>query len=202
MKLKINPVPTERSVFIMRGTELHLCNEPKQTKAFDYFAVDIFLTDNSEIKEGDWYVSLDHDLVVKAYLVPVVDHLRRVIASNLPNVGYPIDQKDYPEIVRLFNLGEDVEVEDEAYMTNGWVPTYNNPDNHNLDEPAEMDYRIKLSRSGCIVLKGELASFDLPPEPKKYSEHEMYLNMQYYMEYVQANDYITPEIWIKTRKHF
>lgn len=33
-------------------------------------------------------------------------------------------------------------------------------------------------------------------------EHEMHLNMQYYMEYCQKNDYITPQDWIKNHKHF
>lgn len=31
---------------------------------------------------------------------------------------------------------------------------------------------------------------------------EMYLNMQYYMEYCRANKYITPQEWIEEHKHF
>jgi len=31
---------------------------------------------------------------------------------------------------------------------------------------------------------------------------EMHLNMQYYMEYCQANGYVTPVDWIENHKHF
>lgn len=31
---------------------------------------------------------------------------------------------------------------------------------------------------------------------------EMYLNMQYYMEYCRANKYVTPQEWIEEHKHF
>ena len=33
-------------------------------------------------------------------------------------------------------------------------------------------------------------------------EKEMHLNMQYYMEYCQANGYVTPIDWIEKHKHF
>ena len=31
---------------------------------------------------------------------------------------------------------------------------------------------------------------------------DMFLNMQYYMEYCQSNDYVTPMDWITNHKHF
>lgn len=31
---------------------------------------------------------------------------------------------------------------------------------------------------------------------------EMYLNMQYYMEYCRENKYVTPQEWIEEHKHF
>lgn len=31
---------------------------------------------------------------------------------------------------------------------------------------------------------------------------EMYLNMQYYMEYCQSKGYVTPQEWIEKYKHF
>ncbi len=36
----------------------------------------------------------------------------------------------------------------------------------------------------------------------KYSKDEMLLNMQYYMEYCNNNEYVTPEVWIERYKHF
>ena len=34
------------------------------------------------------------------------------------------------------------------------------------------------------------------------SEHDMHLNMQYYMEYCEKNSYVTPQEWLKNYKHF
>jgi hypothetical protein len=33
-------------------------------------------------------------------------------------------------------------------------------------------------------------------------ETEMYDNMQYYMEYCQSNEYVTPQHWLENLKHF
>ena len=34
------------------------------------------------------------------------------------------------------------------------------------------------------------------------NEEEMYLNMQYYMEYCSKNEYVTPHDWIREHKHY
>ncbi len=34
------------------------------------------------------------------------------------------------------------------------------------------------------------------------NQNELYLNMQYYMEYCQSNGYVTPQDWIEKHKHF
>ena len=34
------------------------------------------------------------------------------------------------------------------------------------------------------------------------SEHDMHLNMQYYMEYCEKNSYVTPQEWLKNYKLF
>ena len=33
-------------------------------------------------------------------------------------------------------------------------------------------------------------------------KEEMFINMQYYMEYCQIHGYVTPQEWIKKQKHF
>lgn len=40
------------------------------------------------------------------------------------------------------------------------------------------------------------------PQHKPITEHDMYMNMQYYMEYCLLNDYVTPQEWIEKYKHF
>lgn len=39
-------------------------------------------------------------------------------------------------------------------------------------------------------------------ERQPYSAQEMYLNMQYYMEYCEMKGYVTPQDWIEKHKHF
>ena len=34
------------------------------------------------------------------------------------------------------------------------------------------------------------------------TEKDKHLNMQYYMEYCQANGYVTPKEWLENHKHF
>lgn len=41
----------------------------------------------------------------------------------------------------------------------------------------------------------------LPPKDET-KQGDMFLNMQYYMEYCQKNGYVTPQDWIKNHKHF
>ena len=97
---------------------------------------------------------------------------REVIASTDPKLtvdykGYEhgtgdrVEAKIYlPNIPQSFikkyvkNPVDKVLVEVEKYMTAGWVPSYSNPDNSNLDTPAEMDYRIKLTNNEIIINYG------------------------------------------------
>lgn len=37
---------------------------------------------------------------------------------------------------------------------------------------------------------------------KKNANTEMYSNMQYYMEYCEKNEYVTPQDWLEKHKHF
>lgn len=39
-------------------------------------------------------------------------------------------------------------------------------------------------------------------EEKEKCLKDMYLNMQYYMEYCQMKGYVTPQEWIEKHKHF
>ena len=39
-------------------------------------------------------------------------------------------------------------------------------------------------------------------EKQPYTAEDMYLNMQYYMEYCQMKGYVTPMEWLEKHKHF
>ena len=40
------------------------------------------------------------------------------------------------------------------------------------------------------------------PEGEGKKDYDLHLNMQYYMEYCQKNEYIAPQDWISKHKHF
>ncbi len=50
----------------------------------------------------------------------------------------------------------------------------------------------------------ERAEYDIKELKSTLSakEKEMYLNMQYYYEYIRHSGYVTPQIWIEKHKHF
>lgn len=53
------------------------------------------------------------------------------------------------------------------------------------------------------VIESEIKDVDLLISSEiEVSAREMFLNMQYYMEYCQMNGYVTPQEWIEKHKHF
>lgn len=54
---------------------------------------------------------------------------------------------------------------------------------------------IEIDRKAIDTAVAEL-------EKPTYTADEMYLNMQYYMEYVEMKGYVTPMEWLEKHKHF
>lgn len=71
-------------------------------------------------------------------------------------------------------------VELEGYKINGM-----------LDEATS--WKLKVAPDNTISIRGLR---------ENCTTLEMFDNMQYYMEYCQANDYVTPQDWIEKYKHF
>lgn len=56
------------------------------------------------------------------------------------------------------------------------------------------DYYVpKVDKNNQIIITREKVN---------YTKEEMYSNMQYYMEYVNANKYVSPQEWLEKYKHF
>lgn len=91
------------------------------------------------------------------------------------------------------NVITEVEVEYEKYMTDGWIPSYNDPDNIGCAPNAEFDYRLKVNPDNTINIYSIKTS---------WTKDEHFLDMQYYMEYCLNNEYITPQEWIEKYKHY
>jgi len=81
--------------------------------------------------------------------IPIAPRYREEIRIVLcespanPNQKGPNTYQWTPENLKHYPLPEGVEMETYKEMTDGWVPTYNNPDNNNFDEPSEI---ITLAR--------------------------------------------------------
>lgn len=79
--------------------------------------------------------------------------------KSLPQPSQQFIEK-YIEEYNKGNQITDVLVEVEEYMTDGWAPTYNNPDNHNLDKESELDYRIKVNpKDNTITIRKQKDSW-------------------------------------------
>jgi len=137
-----------------------------------------FITDE-EVKEGDWYYYVDAYGFQQIFnwahgcSDETAKYGKKIVASTNPNMGIIIGdalvepEVNYKELIaeiipqisnefiaEYSKAGgiESVLVEDEMYMTAGWVPSYGNPDNNNFDPPAEMDYRIKTSVTNEVTI--------------------------------------------------
>ena len=133
----------------------------------------LYITSDDNIKEGDWLLDIRTNKIAQNGNNSIKifnDNIKKIIATTdilqilndyrdddgskfyLPQPSTVFIQR-YVEYYNKGNQIVDVLVEYEAYMIDGWVPTYNNPDNHNLEQSAELDYRIKVSKDNTITIK-------------------------------------------------
>ena len=69
-------------------------------------------------------------------------------------------------------------------------------------DPFRVNETIDYIRGNIIKTRKDNTVIVSKVEEKTYSEVEMFLNMQYYMEYCQSKEYVTPQDWIENYKHF
>lgn len=53
-----------------------------------------------------------------------------------------------------------------------------------------------------IALHPDIEEAMQPETTEPKDKDEMYLNMQYYMEYCERNGYVTPQDWVEKYKHW
>ena len=133
-----------------------LAYTPRLMPSKEYFdIINLYVTDDSEIREGDWIIW--NSKVVQAINTKYHKTTKKIIATTDTSLNLSQIPKQFIEYyISEYNAGrkiEKVDVEEVEYMTEGWIPTYNNPDNHNLDKEAELDYRLKLSPTNEISIK-------------------------------------------------
>jgi hypothetical protein len=110
------------------------------------------------------------------------------IMHKYKNIQLPqIPQQFIKEYCKAGGI-EEVDVEYEEYMTEGWIPSYSNPDNSNLDQPAELDYRIKVNPDNTINITSIKDS---------WSRDEVGMLMHRTAEHVLLYSETNLEDWIK-----
>jgi hypothetical protein len=106
----------------------------------------------------------------------------KIIASTDPSLNLPKPSEQFLQVyIDCFNKNEKIEEYLVEYIANA--------------EPA-IDWEWKDTPK---ITKGEITIKKVKTE---YSEQEMFLNMQYYMEYCERNGYVTPKDWLEKYKHF
>lgn len=160
MKSKAHTIPVEKSrIWKHIPTGEYFLSLSKMVITDICQPVGIILTVDGDIEMLDNFIMTSHinsGIFTGAIIEKEneLDPCRKVIATHsIPNHPNTISDEDLPEVIKAINEGREIEVEYEPYMTDGWVPSYNNPDNNNFDESAEMDYRPKYDGNGFIVLK-------------------------------------------------
>jgi hypothetical protein len=61
---------------------------------------------------------------------------------------------------------------------------------------------LQIGHNIAILKNSQLKSQKATPQVSDDRSNEMFLNMQYYMEYCQMKGYVTPKEWIEKHKHF
>lgn len=130
----------------------------------------LYITSEEEIKENDWYISDEYELKQNTlFTAHKMCRCRKIIATTDKNLGIALGagtpkensniKHQIPQISESFVKAyvevqgiDEVQLEFEEYMTEGWIPTYNNPDNQNLDKEAELDYILKLREDNTVII--------------------------------------------------
>lgn len=97
--------------------------------------------------------------------------------------------EDYVKEYNAGNVIKEVMVEyQKACCKNGYILI------NCLNTCKDVTYTLKLRPDNTIIIH--------KVKEHKITEHEMHLNMQYYMEHCQRDGYVTPQDWIKNHKRF
>ena len=169
----------------------------------------LYITSDEKIKEGDWcilfdsfnHIFSDH---IQQYLPNkghvLNDGLHKIIAStdsSLKLYGEPTINGNrtfkglMPQPSKSF-IEKYIEEYNEGHIINEVMVEY---DTYEVwGGPTVTEDLLKVnSKDNTITTKKVKDS---------WNAYEMHLNMQYYMEYCEANGYITPMDWIENHKHF
>ncbi len=116
----------------------------------------LYFVSQIDLANLKWYID-DTNTVRKAVILDEDywskrQNYKQILATTNITLGLPLIPDSYLQDYLLAKIPPtQVTIEMEQYMTNGWVPSYNNPDNANLDPSAELAFRPKTKDNYIII---------------------------------------------------
>jgi hypothetical protein len=109
-------------------------------------------------------------------LIDSETNTRELIGKLLPQIPQ-LFIKEYVEVNGIDN----VLVEYKENISGGWVPSYNNPDNSNCDQPAEPDgtFSLKVNSDNTINIKPIKESWSREEVIESIREFGRHINQKY-----------------------
>jgi len=156
----------------------------------------LYITSDEVIKEDNWCLhtmgeaSINPQRIIKAThsnLESIQEWWNKIIATTDPSLNLPQPSHSFiTKYIEEYNKGNtitDIIVEYDQFIPNNKI---------NLNGGYHTDIKIN-SKDNTITIKKIKDS---------WTAEEMFLNMQYYMEYCRSDGYITPQDWLENHKHF
>lgn len=118
----------------------------------------LYIISLEEIKIGDWFYDT-RDRIISNKPLQQTLFSKKIIATTDKSLNLPKPSVDFINIfIDAHNSQQPITkvlVEIRENLSDGWIPTYNNPDNCNLEKSAEPNgtFSIKVNSSNEISIK-------------------------------------------------
>jgi hypothetical protein len=203
LKCNVVMIPTEEA------SHVHLVGDKIHVGAFIFGMVKpkrknqhLYITSNRKIKMEEWFINVKNNHLIKAVdhegflgyfssdgfaFLYIQEWHQKVESSTNPSLNLPMISQQFI-FEYAYKNGEIKEVRLETYpeMTEGWVPSYNNPDNNGLDQPSEP--------TGEFLIKTAVDNTAIIHKIKLYTQEEIQTKISEYLKYrkFEEDEYLKP----------
>jgi len=150
----------------------------------------LYLTSDEEIEEGDCIINQNTNSIAKYTGHGSMDWWKKIIATTdkslrcADNEFFQVPQIPESFIKAYIEAQGNIKEVLVEYMKGVTIVDEKQWENNQLFIKTRNDNTVIIHRA------------------KSITKDEMYLNMQYYMEYCKLKEYVTPQEWIEKHKHF
>ena len=171
--------PNDSPMYIFQHLYI-LSDEEIQKGDYGFDGQEIFLAQESfknklqgeYIDNSGWFIQGDFD-----------DYYHKIISTTNPKLNLPAPSQEFIKAYCDKGGVDEVLVEYEELVQNPKASIFE----------RVLGTNLKVKENNTIIIK-KIKTY--------YTSEEMYMNMQYYMEYCQNNEYITPQYWEENLKTF